>query len=236
MKNQEVKYVAIGDITPYDRNPRLNERSIDKVAASIKSFGFRQPILVDKDMVIIAGHTRRLAAMKLGLEEVPVIVCDDLTEDQVKALRLADNKVGESSKWDTALLVDELKDLDDYIHDFSMEDFGFDLKRLMESLVDTKPEGYFTPTGKCPDPSECVDDVITRGLLARIDELDADDGVKDLLKAGAIRRTFFNFDKIAEFYGFQSPVVQKLMEDCDLVDVGKKKKRKANDPKLVNPV
>lgn len=232
----QVQNIEISQIKPYEKNPRLNEKAVDKVAASIKAFGFRQPILVDKDMVIIAGHTRRLAALKLGLETVPVIVCEDLSEDKVKALRLADNKVAEASKWDTTLLIDELKELDDYVRDFDMEDFGFDLKKLLDGLDSEEQEGFFTPTGECPKISECLDDSIMRGLFTRIDALDESDELKDFLKQGAIRRVFFNFDKIAEFYGFQSPLVRQLMEDCDLVDVGKKKKRWANDPKLVKGV
>ena len=164
---------------------------------------------------------------------MPVIVCEDLTEEQVKALRLADNKVAEASKWDTALLVDELKELDDYVRDFDMEDFGFDLKKLLDGMEKDEVEGYFTPTGECPKISECFDDSITRGLFTRIDALDESDELKNFLKAAAVRRVYFVFDKVAEFYGFQSPLVQQLMEDCDLVDVGKKKKRKVNDPKLV---
>ena len=116
----EVKQVPIGDIRPYENNPRLNEGSVDAVAESIKTFGFRAPIIVDKDGVIIAGHTRYKAAKKLGLKTVPVIYADDMTEDQVKAYRLADNKTGELSMWDYDLLDLELADIS-----FDMEPFGF---------------------------------------------------------------------------------------------------------------
>lgn len=85
------------DIKPYEKNPRKNDEAVKYVAESIKEFGFKVPIVVDKDMTIVAGHTRYKAAKKLGLNEVPVIVADDLTDEQIKAFRLADNKTGEKA-------------------------------------------------------------------------------------------------------------------------------------------
>lgn len=112
------------DIKPYDKNPRKNDGAVDMVANSIKEFGFKVPIIVDKNNIIVAGHTRHKAAKKLGLKEVPVIVADDLTDEQIKAFRLADNKVGEIAEWDFDLLG---KELDDLLHfDINMADFGFD--------------------------------------------------------------------------------------------------------------
>ena len=96
------------DLKPYENNPRLNEDAVDLVAASIDEFGFKQPIVVDKDLIIIAGHTRWKAAQKLGLETVPCIQADDLTPAQVKAYRLADNKVAEAAQWDLDALQFEL--------------------------------------------------------------------------------------------------------------------------------
>lgn len=91
--------MKIEQLKPYANNPRKNDGAVDVVANSIKEFGFKSPIIVDKNNVIIAGHTRYKASKKLGLKEVPVIVADDLTEEQVKAFRLADNKVGEIAEW-----------------------------------------------------------------------------------------------------------------------------------------
>lgn len=116
----EVKQVPIGDIKPYPKNPRINDASVDAVANSIQAFGFRAPIIVDRDGIIIAGHTRYKAAKKLGLKTVPVIYASDMTEEQAKAYRLADNKVGETSMWDYDLLDMELADIS-----FDMEPFGF---------------------------------------------------------------------------------------------------------------
>lgn len=118
---KELKWEPIKSIRPYEKNPRRNDEAVDAVAASIREFGWQQPIVVDKDGVIIAGHTRYKAAKKLKCDAVPVVVADDLTEDQVKAYRLADNKTGELAEWDTALLDEELAEL----ADFDMLQFGF---------------------------------------------------------------------------------------------------------------
>lgn len=115
--------LSISDVKPYEKNPRKNDQSVDKVANSIKEFGFKVPIVIDKHNVIVCGHTRYKAAKKLGLSVVPCVVADDLTEEQIKAYRLADNKVGEDSLWDMDLLSEELND----IFDLDMSDFGFDL-------------------------------------------------------------------------------------------------------------
>lgn len=124
----EVKNVSISKIKPYENNPRDNEAGVDAVANSIKQFKWQQPIVVDKDNVIIVGHTRYLAAKKLGLKEVPVKVATGLTPEQVKAYRLADNKTGELTSWDDELLSGELND----ILDIDMSDFGFSIDNLPE--------------------------------------------------------------------------------------------------------
>ena len=111
----------LSELTPYANNPRLNDGAVDAVAASIKAFGFKVPLVVTADGVIVAGHTRWKAAKKLGLKTVPCIVADDLTPEQIKAFRLADNKVGELAEWDFEKLDLELEELD-----FDMTPFGFD--------------------------------------------------------------------------------------------------------------
>lgn len=125
---KEIIMMPIKDVHPYPNNPRVNRDAVDKVAASLRSFGFRQPIVVDRDYVIIAGHTRLEAARRLRLKEVPVLIADDLTEEQVRAYRLADNKTAEFSLWDMDKLGDELAD----ILDIDMEEFGFDLSEFEE--------------------------------------------------------------------------------------------------------
>ena len=111
------------DIKPYEKNPGKNDNAVEYVANSIKEFGFQQPIVIDKDGVIVAGHTRYKASKKLGLEKEPCIIADDLTPEQIKAYRLADNKVSEKSEWDIDLLGEEL----DGIFDIDMSDFDFDM-------------------------------------------------------------------------------------------------------------
>ena len=111
----------INELKPYEKNPRKNENAVDYVVKSIEEFGFKVPIVIDKNNVIVAGHTRYLAAKKIGMGTVPCIIADDLTDEQIKAFRLADNKVAEFSEWDFDLLNDEL----DGIFDIDMSNFGF---------------------------------------------------------------------------------------------------------------
>ena len=120
----EVRKMKIVDIIPYEKNPRINEEAADYVAKSIKEFGFRIPILIDQNNVIVSGHTRYKACLKLGIEEVPCILVDDLTEEQIKAFRLIDNKSSEKAKWDIDLLNDEVKDILDSL---DMENFDFNI-------------------------------------------------------------------------------------------------------------
>lgn len=116
--------IQVSDLTPYDHNPRKNDASVEYVANSIKEFGFKVPIVVDRNNVVVCGHTRLKAAKKLKMKSVPCIRADDLSDKQIQAFRLADNKVGERSEWDYNELGGEL---DDLLPDFKMEDFGFDL-------------------------------------------------------------------------------------------------------------
>lgn len=133
MKKLEIKYIPINDIKPYKNNPRLNEDAIPYVMNSIKEFGFKNPIILDKNNVIVAGHTRLESAKRLDMKEVPVIYADDLTEEQIKAFRLADNKVAEKSMWDYTKLDEEL----DSILDIDMSMFDF------ENIEETNLDDFF---------------------------------------------------------------------------------------------
>lgn len=126
-------------IKEYENNPRFNDNAIDKVAESIREFGFKVPIIIDKNDVIIAGHTRFKAAQELGLEKVPCIIADDLSTEQVKAFRLADNKVSEYSTWDEDKLYIELMELQTM--NFNVESFGFDIKEIPTTPTDWDFEG-----------------------------------------------------------------------------------------------
>lgn len=123
----------IDDLTPYENNPRKNDSAVSKVAASIREFGFKVPIVIDRNNVIVCGHTRYKAAADLGLQSVPCIIADDLTDDQIKAFRLADNKVSEFAEWDFDKLIEELTD----ISDLDMSEFGFDVSEFSD---DEDPE------------------------------------------------------------------------------------------------
>ena len=124
VKQPEITLKKLDEIKPYDKNPRgNNEAAVQLVANSIKEFGFKVPIVIDKAGVIVCGHARYKAAHLLGLGEVPCIVADDLTPAQIRAYRLADNKVAEASQWDSEKLDDELAWLADF--DIDMTDFGF---------------------------------------------------------------------------------------------------------------
>lgn len=127
----------VDELRPYEKNPRKNDEAVKYVAESIKQFGFKVPIVIDRDGVIVAGHTRWKAAKKLKMSTVPCIVADDLTDEQIKAFRLADNKVSEKAEWDFDLLAEEIGDL----VDFDMTVFGFD-DLLEENTGDAQEDDY----------------------------------------------------------------------------------------------
>ena len=129
----QVEHRAIDEVVPYARNPRNNADAIDKVAASIREYGWQQPIVVDGEMTIIAGHTRYEAARRLGLAEVPVKIADDLTPAQVRAYRLADNRLHQDATWDDRLLALELGDLRD--EDFDLAKTGFEDSEIEAALA-----------------------------------------------------------------------------------------------------
>ena len=155
----QVEMMDPARLTPYENNPRDNDASVPRVMASIREFGFKQPIVVDKDLTVIVGHTRLKAALELGLREVPVIVADDLDEDQAKAYRLADNKAGEESEWILPMLEMELSEIE-----MDMEPFGFEPSDadLGECIGDGSED-------EVPDVEE-VEPTVKRGQVWRLGE------------------------------------------------------------------
>lgn len=117
----KIKSRRIDCIREYENNPRLNDGAVEYVKNSIEEFGFRVPVVIDKDGVIVCGHTRVKAARQLGLERVPCLIADDLTEEQIKAFRLVDNKTQELAEWDWNIIFDELGE----IENIDMEKLGF---------------------------------------------------------------------------------------------------------------
>ena len=146
----KIEQCSIRDIIPYARNPRNNAAAIDKVAASIKEFGFRQPIVVDDERVIVVGHTRYEAAKKVGLDSVPVHVADNLTPPQIKAYRLADNRTAQYAEWDEELLAFELNELSDMDFDLDLTGFGEEELSNLLASVDDPPENH-TDDDKTPE-------------------------------------------------------------------------------------
>lgn len=143
----EVKEWPIDKVKPYDKNPRNNDDAVEATANSIKEFGWQQPIVVDKYGVIIVGHTRLKAAKKLELKQVPVTVAEKLTDEQVKAYRLADNKTGELADWYFNVLDAEIAE----ITNLDMEDFGFNLEEISE---DDYGDEFELPDGDKPDVAQ----------------------------------------------------------------------------------
>jgi hypothetical protein len=220
----EIRDLSLDTIIPYARNPRKNDGAVDKVAASIKEFGWRSPIVVDEEMVILAGHTRYKAAKKLGLTEAPVHIAEGLTEAQKKAYRIADNRVAEEAEWDEELLKFELEELGDL--DFDMNFLGFDNKELSKLLEDSDEDNPYTqkvntptyePSGEKPSLEELYDDEKAMDLIVSIQESNLDEKEKKFLMAAASRHIVFNYDKIANFYAHSSQECQELMENSALV-------------------
>ncbi|MCF0233826.1 MAG: ParB N-terminal domain-containing protein, partial [Thermoguttaceae bacterium] len=160
-----VELRPVAELQPYENNPRLNDDAVDACANSLRAFGFRQPIVVDADGVIIAGHTRYKAALKLGLERVPVHVAKELTSAQVAEYRIADNKTGELAEWDFPKLKLELVDLQTADADFNPLDFGFNEAELLALLGDEAEEGLTDPDD-APEPPETSD--IKPGTLFKL--------------------------------------------------------------------
>ena len=206
------------ELIPYERNQKKHDdKQIRNVANSIKRFGWQQPIVVDKKDVVVIGHCRLLAAKMLGLDSVPVTVADNLTDDEVRELRIADNKTNESA-WDEDLLADDMSEL-------SFDGFDFDFGSGPDADLN-EDDGRYTTTvkipqyevkGENPAESDLYDDHKTQTLIAEIECADIPDEVKTFLKMAACRHTVFRYDKIAEYYAAADADVQELMEKSALV-------------------
>lgn len=207
-------------LKPYANNPRDNESAVEPVANSIKEFGFKVPIVATSDGEIINGHTRFKASKLLGLKKVPVIISDDLTEEQIKAFRLADNKTGELADWNEELLAKELEKLD-----FNLEQFGFE-KLADEFEEENNEEDPYTskittptyePTGEEVYLQDLVDTTKRDELIRKIQTADIPSDIEEFLKNAAQRHLRFNYRNIAEYYASAPKEVQELFEDSALV-------------------
>lgn len=221
-----VIYKEVNELIPYVNNPRNNDDAVDKVASSIQEFGFKVPIIVDSQNVIIAGHTRFKASKKLGLKEVPCIVSDDLTEAQIKAFRIADNKVSELATWDEELLSLELEQLAEMGYDLELTGVEMDeLDELLDDEDEQEDDKYtskidvpqYEITGECPSLDELVDSEKTDELINTIQKSNVSEQEKDFLLKAATRHEVFDYAKIAEYYAHADNEMQALMEDSALV-------------------
>lgn len=223
-ERMNIVYKKVADLVPYENNPRNNEEAVDYVANSIKEFGFKVPVVVDKDNIVVAGHTRLKACEKLGITEVPCIVAEDLTEDQIKAFRIADNKVSEYATWDEEKLSKELSnimlDMTEFGDDLFTDDEAMDVKLDDEEENPYSQETHvpqYEPTGDFVDIMDLVDDEKTNELIREIKESNVSDDEKNFLIKAAYRHLVFNYTKIADYYSNASEEMQILMEKSALV-------------------
>lgn len=137
----QIQMVKIADIMPYENNPRRNDDAVEPVKESINRYGFKVPMVLNKENIIVAGHTRYLAAQALGMDEVPVIYADDLTDEQIREFRLVDNKTSEFAGWDFSKLEEELAELDFGDYDFGFgEQANVNIDDLFEDAPEKEPE------------------------------------------------------------------------------------------------
>lgn len=231
MTELKVETRGVRELIPYAANSRTHsDAQIAQIAASIKEFGWTNPILIDGDDTIIAGHGRLMAARKLGYEDVPVIVIDHLTKSQQRALVIADNQLALNAGWDMEMLKAEIEGLN--FDGFDLDLLGFsdeELKEFLEELDGSEGldgEKYTTKitvpiyeiTGKKPNLEEMFDAQKAQSLIKAIeDSEEISDDVKGFLKAAAYRHVKFNYENIAEFYAHADESLRKLMRDSALV-------------------
>jgi ParB-like nuclease family protein len=228
--NRELVERAVADLVPYARNARTHsEAQIDQIVASIREFGFTNPILVDGND-IIAGHGRLRAAIKLGLDKVPCLELSGLSEAQKHAYIIADNKLALNAGWDLELLAAELTSLE--VSDIDMNAIGFDAAELKELLDDDEDEERYTrkfaapdydPSPTCPDIGELCDHAKTSQLVEQIRASTCSEAEKRFLLLAAERHTVFDFRKIADYYSHATPEMQDMMERSALVIIDLRK-------------
>lgn len=229
MMTPKIETRQVADLIPYAANSRTHsDAQVAQIAASIKEFGWTNPILIDGDNTIIAGHGRLLAARKLGMEEVPAIILDHLTKAQQRALVIADNKLALNAGWDEDLLKLELQELGDLNFDlaltgFTLEEIGdlFDENQNSEDAEENYSRKIEAPIyeirGEKPKIHQLVDRSRTIELIEEIEKADVPKEIASFLIQAAERHTIFNFKNIAEYYAHSEPEIQSLMERSALV-------------------
>lgn len=223
----KIEQININEIKPYAKNPRKNDNAVMTVVKSIQEYGFQQPIVVDKDMTIVVGHTRYRAAKHLSLQTVPVLVADNLTPDQVQAYRIMDNRSNENAEWDNGLLVEELQEVVKQLGDITLTGFSKqELSELLGDIDDALIDDTYTkkidtpiyePKGEKPSVTSLFDDSHAKNLISSIESSSITDEDKLFLINAARRHVVFDYHQIAEYYCHASKEVQELMEDSALV-------------------
>lgn len=228
-----VLMIPTWDLKPYENNARTHSpEQVEQLTKSIKQFGFNNPILVQEDLTVVAGHGRLMAAKKLGLESVPVIKLRHLTPEQVKAYVLADNKLALNAGWDDEILKAELLAIQE-AGEIDMDAIGFsddEMKALIDGvdLEEEQPRDrpeyskkidtpIYTPKGEMPELHALVDQSKAQELIAKIRAADIPEDQKQFLIVAAHRHNVFNYNTVAEYYCHATPVVQDLMEQSALV-------------------
>jgi ParB-like chromosome segregation protein Spo0J len=231
----------------YAGNPRKNDHAVETVASAIKRFGFRVPVLAKSDGSLIDGHLRVKAAKHLGMKDVPVVLCDDLSEADIKALRISINRMAELAEWDTELLSTELEGL--AAEGFTLDDVGFDADSLEElgvndDIFEDKDNPYtakveapiYKPTGKKPEVQELCDQDKFKLLLQSIKASGLSQEQKAFLELAAARHIVFDYQQIAEYYAHADAELQKLMEHSALIIIDFNKAIEAGFVKLTERV
>lgn len=221
----QIENVNIEELKPYENNAKKDiKKSVELVKQSIKDYGMNVPLVIDSENIIICGHTRFEALKELGYKLIPCIRKTDLTEEQIKAYRVVDNRTAEFFTWDIDKLKEELKDLeistiyefDDLIND-NEEDIKnpYTVKREFEKYEPTNGEGGAEV--EIENLKNCYNNEKFLEMQNKINALDTNEEIKDFLKATATRFYDFNFKNIAEFYARTTPEIQSIMEELALV-------------------
>lgn len=227
-KTTEMVEVAVSKLVPYEKNAKQHgEEQIERLKNSIQEFGFVSPCIIDRDYNLIAGHGRLEAAKQLGIEKVPCVFVEGLTDEQRRAYIIADNRLGELGEWNMDLVAEELRSLADAGFDIDLTGFeDYELADFDEETNAIKGVSNYSrkvnipqyePTGEEVDVEECVDLEKTYELMSEIDDADIPKDVAEFLKIAAYRHAVFNYRKIAEFYANADKDIQELMERSALV-------------------
>jgi hypothetical protein len=223
----KIELIEIEKLIPYARNSRTHsDEQVAQIAGSIREFGFTNPVLINKDGTIVAGHGRVMAARKLGMASVPCLRLGHLTESQVRAYVIADNKLALNAGWNEEMLAAELEALKKEGFDVNLTGFNHsEVEEILSDTGDSLSEKYthkvdaptYTPKGEKPKIEELISSENAKKLIEEIDEANLPNEIALFLKTAASRHLVFNYEKIAEFYCHSDKKVQELMENSALV-------------------